>query len=150
MEGWSWSGSTRHLGQLKRPATSSATQEKAMRTGRYCEGTDVPRSTLSLHRCLGLDGYACLYQPGHMGLLTTQAVLSPCWRWGSVAQPGMKEVPDSILEPLNKVSIRCLGDGGLHIPFPPLTLSYLFFPGSSFPMLSWGVLASTPSKNCLS
>lgn len=63
-----------------------------------------------------------------------------------MAQPGMKEVPDSILEPLNKVSIRCLGDGGLHISFPPLTLSCLFFPGSSFSTLSWGVLASTPSK----
>lgn len=68
--GWNWSGSTRYPGQLKRPATSSATREKATRTGRYHKATHAcgpphmafPMPTLSLYQSLDLSIYVELIQ----------------------------------------------------------------------------------------
>lgn len=38
---WNWNGSTHHPGHPRRPAISCDTQEKAIRTGRYGQGTNA-------------------------------------------------------------------------------------------------------------
>lgn len=87
VEGWSWSGSTSHLGQLKRPATSSGTREKAVRTGRRLRHALWP-SLPDLHRVLGQ-------------YLRDTAALSPS---KATVTDSCEEVEPSLLEILPKSS----------------------------------------------